>query len=157
MIRKDQHQDDHRQIGEHDDQYLHKGGIQESASLGNYPIESRTVRSGYNSGVDKMAGYLPEPKNRTVLCQDEKRYYDQITKENGQIADQRAQLIFFQHQTFKRRKDKKRRPNNQDSKKRTLDAPSLVGLDKTKGLLQPERRAAIEDFSVGAICLSHFR
>ena len=90
LIRKDPHQDDHRQIGDNDDQYLHKGGIQESASLGNYPIESRTVRSGYNSGVDKMAGYLPEPKNRTVLCQDEKRYYDQITRENGQIDNQRT-------------------------------------------------------------------
>ena len=104
-----------------------------------------------------MTRYLSEPKNRTVLCQDEKRHYDQITKENGQIADQRAQLIFFQYQTFKRRKDKKRRPNNQDSKKRTLDAPSLIGLDKTKGLLQPERRAAVEEFSIGVICLSHCR
>ena len=43
-----------------------------------------------------------------------------------------------------------------DSKKRTLDAPSFIGLDKTKGFLQPERRPAIEDFTVGAICLSHF-
>lgn len=125
--------------------------------MDDYPIESRTVRSGYNSGVDKMAGYLSEPKNRTFLCQDEKRYYDQITGDNGQIADQRAQLIFLQHQTLKRRKNKKRRPNNHDSKKRALDAPSLVGFDETERLLQPERRSAVEDFSVSAIRLNHLQ
>ena len=125
--------------------------------MGDDRIESGTVRSGYDSGVDKMAGYLPEPKNRTFLRQDEKRYNDQITRENGQIADQRAQLIFSQHQALNRSKDKKRRPNDQQSEKRTLDAPSLIGLDKTKGLLQPERRPAIEDFTIaGAICLCHF-
>ena len=67
-------------------------------------------------------------------AQNEKRYYDQITRENGQIDDQSAQLIFFQHQTLNRRKDKKRRPNNQHSDNGALDAPSLIGLDKTKGL-----------------------
>ena len=157
LIWKNLHQDDHRQIRENDDPQFNRRGIQYSASLGNYPIESGTVRSGYNSGVDKMAGYSPEPKNRTVLCQDEKRDNDQITRENGQIADQRAQLIFSQHQALNRRKDEKRRPNDQYGEKRALDAPSFIRLDKTQRLFQPERRTAIEDFSVGAICLSHFR
>ena len=83
--------------------------------------------------------------------------HDQITRENGQIADQRAQLIFFQHQTLNRRKDKKWRPNDQYGEHGALDAPSFIRLDKTQRLFQPERRTAIEDFSVGAICLSHFR
>ena len=34
--------------------------------MGDYPIEPGTIRSAYNSGVDKMAGYLPEPKNGDI-------------------------------------------------------------------------------------------
>ena len=105
----------------------------------------------------KWRAICPSRKIVTFLRQDEKRYNDQITRENGQIADQRAQLIFSQHQALNRSKDKKRRPNDQQSEKGALDAPSLIGLDKTKGLLQPERRTAVEDFTIaGAICLCHF-
>ena len=100
--------------------------------MGDDRIEPGTVRSGYNSGVDKMAGYLPKPKNCEFFRQDEKRYNDQITREIGQITDQRAQLIFSQHQTLNRSKDKKRRPNDQQSEKRTLDARSFIGLDKAR-------------------------
>jgi hypothetical protein len=90
LIRKDPHQDYHRQIGESDNQYLHRDGIQQSPSLGDYPFESRTVQSGYNSGVDKMAGYLSEPKNRTFLRQNKKRCNNQIPRDSSQIANQRA-------------------------------------------------------------------
>jgi hypothetical protein len=57
-----------------------------------------------------------------------------------------------------RQETRKRRPNDQYNKTRTLEAPLSILFDKTKGLLQPERRTAVEDFTLaGAICLSHFR